>query len=701
MSEDLGSAVLRLDANPSPLTGALATAKAKTIASMRGTSAASAAAFAAGMVAVGAAVGVGLYKIGKEYETAYQTIRTETGATGERMEKLKSSFKNVFGSTPADAEDVATALAEVHKRTGQTGKPLEDLTLQFLRLSSATGTDVKTNVQNVTRAFNDWGIQAKDQGKTLDGFFAVSQKTGIAVSDLAGSLVQFGSPMRALGYDVNEAAAMFGAFERAGVNVSTMMPGLRMGLKNIAKPTDELRARFKELGIDTRDPKQALTGIMETIEGMKNPTDAASFAMDVFGARAGTDMAQAIREGRFEVDDLVKTMKSSKGSIEENASANATLEGRMKILQHRVTNLIEPIATKFVGALVDLAGILLDLTDKFNALPGPVKQVIGYAALLAGGIVALTLAINKAKLAFTGIQTAMAANPYVLIIAATVAIAYLIFKNWDKIKEFLSKTWGTIKSVASKAWQGIRDFFKKNWQWILAIFIGPLGILGKLIYNNWDKIKQVTGAAWSWIRDLIKKRFQASLDAVRMIGNAIGGFFSAVWDRIKKNTSAAWGFVRDRIIEPVRKARQSVIDTIGGMASWIGRTWTKIVDGARELGTNIKDALVSAFTGLYDWIKQKLEDITNLPGFKQIKDFGGWVGSNLSSTVTSAALPSAPGLPSFGTAGASASGASAAPTVNITFADGMGWLREFVNVEIEGHGHEVGQVWIAGAGGIG
>lgn len=731
MTESLGSASLRLEANPAPLTAGLAAAKAKTVTSMRGTSVAAAAAFAAGMVTVGAAVGVGLYKIGKEYQEAYHIIRTETGATGERMEQLKGSFKNVFGSTPASAKDTATALALVHKRTDQVGEPLEDLTLNFLRLAGATGEDVKGAIESTTRAFNDWGVEQKDQNKTLDGFFALSQKTGISVSDLADKLVQFGSPLRALGFDVNEGAAMFAAFEKAGVNVSTMMPGLRMALKNIAKPTGDLAKKFKDLGVDTKDPQAALAKIMDTIKGMKNPTDAASFAMDVFGARAGTDMAQAIREGKFEVSELVEVMKNSEGAIKDNAIANATLEGRLKILRHRVTNLIEPLATKLVGALTDVAGWLLDMSEKFQELPAPMRKTIGIVAMVAGGLVALAFALAKVKLAFSAMTALMAGNPYVLLIAATVGLVYLIVTNWDKIKNAISDAWKAIKKGAVEGWKKVRDFLKKNWQWIIIIFGGPLGILVGLIAGKWKDILKVTKGAWGKIRDAIKKAFKGATGFVEEKTGGLRGFLGDRWGNIKDGASGGWGKIKTAITTPFGGAMSFVRKRTKDLQGFLADRWGNIKDATKWSWDRITDfitdpigtvrktirwfvdkidevwnrwgrsmaqntakwvtktvnAIIRGFTRLYTWLKNQVKKIQDIPGIGDVLGIMGDI-----SPLSAASPLSAP-------AGFSPIGATqTSPQFDVRVYIGDTELKDMMRVEIDERGRELGHVYTAGAG---
>lgn len=717
MAESLGSATLTLGANPTPLLGGLAAARAKTVASMRGTGAASAAAFAAGMVALGAAAGVVLYKVGQTYQSAYNKIRTETGATGAKMEGLKDTFRDVFGRTPADAESVATALAEVHKRTGQVGKPLEELTLQFLRLSGATGTDAKTNIAAVTRAFGDWGVATKDQQKKLDGMFALSQKTGISVADLSTKMAQFGTPLRTLGFSFDQAAAMFSLFEKTGVTVTTMMPGLRMALKNIAKPTDELAGKFKTLGVDTKDPQAALGTIMETIKKMPNATDAASFAMEVFGTRAGPDMAGAIREGKFEVSDLVKVMKNSNGAIEENAAATATLKGRLEILKHRGMNLLEPVAMKLTDALTNLAGKLLDLSEWFQNLPQPIRDTVGKVVMFAGGLAILLAMVAKVRTALLAMNAVLLLNPYVLIAAATVAIAYLVIKHWDKIKAALSAAWDAIKSGLSAAWKAIRGVFAKNWKLLILIPLGPLGILTALIVKNWQRIREFTAKIWGAIRDVMRRLIGAARDAVMSIVQSIRERIVTAWSLIRSLTGTIWRTIRTLIVTPLGVARDAVSSIASGIRSAISSAWNTIRSVTGTVWGAIKTRMVnpiaaaySAIVGIlsalktvvlsaWNYVTEKIADlwskIKGLPS--KINPFSAAVSSSAATSAVSSPAITAAGITSDPGAAATLAGPGAPVNVAITFADGMGWLRDFVDVRIQDAESSAARVYLAGA----
>ncbi|MCW1000419.1 hypothetical protein OJ918_11020, partial [Streptococcus anginosus] len=61
-----------------------------------------------------AAAGGALYGIGSKFDEAWDTIRVGTGASGEALEGLKDTARNVASSVPASIEDIGTAVADIN-----------------------------------------------------------------------------------------------------------------------------------------------------------------------------------------------------------------------------------------------------------------------------------------------------------------------------------------------------------------------------------------------------------------------------------------------------------------------------------------------------------------------------------------------------------------------------------------------------------
>src|SRR5262245_666683 len=241
-------------------------------------------------LAPGAAAG--LTKPGGDFNKAYAQIRTGTGATGKALAGLKTDFKELLKTRPDSLSGVAEAITKVHQRTGLTGKGLQDLSANMLRLSKMTKTDLGSSIESVTRLMGDWSVPAGKVDDKLNELFRAAQHTGVPFDQLATSMTKFGSPMRQLGFSMEQTAALVGKFEKEGVNTNLVMGAMRKSLGKFAK--------------EGKDPVKALQSITDQIKGAGNAGKANAIAVETFGAKAGPDMAAAVREGRFELGDLFK-----------------------------------------------------------------------------------------------------------------------------------------------------------------------------------------------------------------------------------------------------------------------------------------------------------------------------------------------------------------------------------------------------------
>lgn len=298
-------------------------------------------AVAAGVVAIGAAI-AGLakaaYDLGSTFDEQYDKIRVATGATGQSLDALRDNFRNVAANVPDDFGKVGTAISDLSVRLKLTDEPLESLSKTFLQLSRITGTDLAENIRLASRVFADAGVKAEDYEKTLNKLFAAHQLTGVAIQTLQERLVQYGAPLRQLGFGIDQSIALLSKFEQEGVNTELVMGSLRIALGNLA-----------EAGVPLKEGFQSL---IQVIKDAKTDSEGTALAIQAFGARAGPDMAAAIREGRFEIQGLVSDLQESKETIAEATSATEDAKERMGTAWNKVKLAAEPAGT----AIFNLAG---------------------------------------------------------------------------------------------------------------------------------------------------------------------------------------------------------------------------------------------------------------------------------------------------------------------------------------------------------
>ncbi|MEX1142325.1 MAG: phage tail tape measure protein [Thermoleophilaceae bacterium] len=352
------------------------------------------AAFAGGAVA-----GKALYDIGEAFDDATDTIRVGTGATGKNLAKLRKDFKAVVEDVPTEFGDASKAIADLNTRLGLTGKPLQKASKQFLELSRITETDVASNVKTVTRAFGDWDVAAGKQTKTLDYFFRASQMSGASVSELTELVVQFGAPLRQVGFTLEESTAMFASFEKAGVNIQTMMPGLKFALKAFL--------------MEGKDPQKAL---QKTFEGIRDGTIEASEALDIFGQRAGADMVEAVRQGRFDIEKFTRTVARGDDTIMKAGRDTRDFAEQWQMFRNRVMVWLEPMATRVFGKVGDamerVSGILTDKKLTSEEKFSKVAEMVGDAFERAIPRVTRAAELAAPKVAGAFVDGFMGAGPW-------------------------------------------------------------------------------------------------------------------------------------------------------------------------------------------------------------------------------------------------------------------------------------------------
>jgi len=572
MAESLGTATLTLDANAGPLDSVLTATEAGVLGRFKSMAGNTKQMVGAALGVVGAlaiAVGKGLYDIGEQFDDAYDKIETGTGATGKALEGLKDDFRDVVGSVPTDFDSASTAISELHRRLGITGEPLRALSKQLLELSRITGTDLSENIESVTRLFGDWGIATKDQGPTLDKLFRLSQQTGVSISDLSRNMVQFGSPLRQLGLDFDTSAAMFAKFEKEGVNVQTLMPGLRMALKN-----------FSEAGVDPAK------GLRDTFDAIKNAGSAAKanqIAFETFGTRAGPDMAAAIREGRFELDDLIDQMENGRGTIRDSGRDTMDLTEQWQLFKNRGMLLLEPVATRVFSLL---GQGMKWLNDNWPAIVANINK-----------------ATDWLKQAWEDL------GPAIKFVVTTVGYELGILKAvfvemFNVIKGVVEIFVAAINGDFSGMWDGIKDLFKGAAE-------GVIGIMKAMVAPIRDIAKTIGNA----IMDGVSKAAAIPEKLAGWLGNGLDKIVGYL-DRFKDKALQLGNKIVSGLAEGISDFVSKIADTLGKGLDRVASFFDSFLSKATTLGNKIVSGVGQGLSDLVEKIGDKIG-----AGVSRIADF--------------------------------------------------------------------------------
>lgn len=289
----------------------------------------------AGLASLGAAAVAGtkaLMDLGTSFDSATDAIRIGTGATGEALEALQADFDEVYKSVPTTMEDASQAIADYNTRLGLTGPELQNISQQAIQVSNLLGDDLGGVIEESSQAFQQWGIDSKDMGDAMDYVFKASQSTGVGFTQLMSTVQQFGPQMQDMGFTFEETTALIGQLDKAGVNTTEVMSALKKSVTTMAK--DGLTA------------SEGLAQYTEQIRNAGTASEATAIAAEVFGSRAGSTMAAAIRNGTLSVTELTEELMKSDETIMKAAEDTMDFPERLQLLKQQTQVAFEPLANQ-------------------------------------------------------------------------------------------------------------------------------------------------------------------------------------------------------------------------------------------------------------------------------------------------------------------------------------------------------------------
>ena len=377
----------------------------------------------------------------KEVDDGLDSIVIKTGATGDDLASLEESFKNVYSTFPATSQEVGDALGEINTRFAYTGKELEDASIKFLKFAKLNGLDVTQSVRLVSRAMGDAGVNSDEYADVLDAVTKASQASGVSSDALLETMTKYGAPMRALGMDMKSSIALFSQWEKSGVNTEIAFSGLKKAISNWGKAN--------------KDPQKEFAKTLQQIKDADTLAQATTKSIEVFGAKAGPDLADAIQNGRFSIEEFEAILETTNGTVDTTynnlVDGNEEWQVAMNNVKIGMGELGGEILENLAPILNTLGGIIRDLGEWFGSLD-EVDQNLIMTLFGAGGLVILLpKAIDLFK-TLSGIMNGLNLNTVATYAAFSLLIWAIkeIIDNWDKMNG-IQKTVAILGAIAIAA----------------------------------------------------------------------------------------------------------------------------------------------------------------------------------------------------------------------------------------------------------
>ena len=550
-----------------------------------------------------AGIGVASVKLAADFEKGMSTVQSISGATGEELEKLSKTAKEMGLKTKYSASESTEAFKYMAMAGWEAGEMAEGIE-GIMYLAGATGEDLAGTSDIVTDALTAFGMKANDTKDFVDVLAQTANKSNTSVSMLGESFKYVAPVAGALKFNVQDVSTALGLMANSGIKASSAGTALRSLFTRMAKPTKESQTAMDALGISLTDSQgnmKTLDTIMrETRKSFAGLTESqkAQYAAALAGKTGMSGLLAIVNSADSDFNELSTAIYNSDGACKKMYdTANNNLSGQLTILKSTVEGIGISFGERLLPYIKQGTEFIQRLADKFNSLTkaqqdtiikvGLIAAAVGPAIFLFGRTVMvvgkLVKTVGMVGNAFKTAKTVMGlvtapANAVVLGLAAVVVAGVLIYKNWDKIKAAAGRLWNFIKNIFQRI--GISgDSLKKK----LAPIGQKFSAIGEHIQGFWKAVSPLL----SKIGEAVHAVFSVAIGAA--IGSAIG-YFNSLFDGITT------------MISGLLTAFDGILTFITGVFTG---NWSKAWEG-------VKNIFCGIFEGLGGMLKMPINGVISM-----------------------------------------------------------------------------------------
>ena len=607
----------------------------------------------------GAVVATGGYavKVATDFDKAYNTLQTQTGATNEEMDELNTSMESIYSNNFGESiADVASSMATVKQKNKLSGDALQDATEYALLMRDTFDFDVNESTRSAKMLMDQYGLSAEDAYNLI----AQGAQNGLNKNgDLLDTINEYGVHFASMGLSAEDMFNMLANGADSGTfSVDKLGDAVKEFGIRAKDGSDTTADAFATLGLDVDETslkfanggegaKEALSEVATALFNMEDPIARNQAGVALFGTM-WEDLGEDGIKALMDLDGGISTTKSSLDDINNQKynDIGSALQGLGRTLE---TDVIKPLGDELTPVIEDVIGYIEengdDIKDVLSNVVDAVGDFVGFIvdngdvllSVIAGigaGMIAWNVAtmingvvgaIKAYQLANEGATIAQAlfngvlnANPLMLIITAitavVVAIGAFILTNEDARKK-IAQVWEAIKHAFGVVLDAVAGFFSSAWESIKLVWAQVQPYFTAI----WESIKLVFSVVSEWLGGVFSKAWSG----IKIVWDAVGGYFKNIWATIKGvfsvvkavlsgNWSDAWTAIK-KIVSTWKEYFSGIWTSIKGVFSGVKDWFKGIFSGAWEAVKGVFSSWSTFFSGLWSNIKTTFSTIgTNI-----------------------------------------------------------------------------------------
>lgn len=565
---------------------------------------------------------------GKNIDSSeYIELEKQIALTQQSLNKLNDQKVQL----DIDISDVKSADGDLEKlkdTIDDTSDAAEDSADGFTIMKGAVSDLVSNAIQNLIGALGD----------LIGSLFEVSEAT----EEYRSMMAKVEGSADAFGYSVEFAKDQYADFysylgdDQMATNAITNLMGMKVSTDTVSDSANAAIAVWSAYGdsIPIEGLTESITESARVAQVTGSLADAINWAErsnEEWSAALSSNTAaqaafnKAIAEGESQedaysaalaacsstqerADIIAKTLNTTYGASKETydevagsiidaneaelelKDTQAELGETMQPVNTALTSLKNDVLEAILPLVTSLAEGFADLLEWMRQHPEAVKAITAVVIGLAVAIGTLAIALNIGPIissvttAFTALNAAMMANPYILVaslIAGLVAAFITLWNTSEGFRNFWIGLWNGLCSLVDTSIQAIVNFFGNMIVGIQNAIGGIGNWIGSVFLEGYNLVTQTFSGIGTW--------FGQRVNDVKNAFSGIAQWFSSTF-------TGAWNAVKN---------------VFSGWTSFFSGLWNSISSTFSRIGTNISNAISGSLKSGMNGVISSIESIIN------------------------------------------------------------------------------------------
>lgn len=180
----------------------------------------------------------------------------------------------------------------------------------------------------------------------------------------------------------------------------------------------------------------------------------------------------------------------------------------------------------------------------------------------------------------------------VLLVRNWDRVVEVVSAGWHLMVKGAKAAWEGIKDFFTGLWDWLKNFFS-NWGPVILAYMVPFIGIPLLIYKHWDRIKEwftdlwesvkdIFSGAWQWFKELPGRFLQWGKDIINSMWEGI----KAAWQRVKDGVKGIAQSIAD-FFNPFAKSSPSLVELVEKGTQKIAHEYQAIEPPRREAGETV------------------------------------------------------------------------------------------------------------------